>query len=211
MNAILWWLAQNTITIAILVPIVAAACRTCRNRPAVQHMLWTVVLLKFLTPPLVSWPWPLERFGPPEWSILAPETHPRLTVPLKHQLTAVNGTSIEAARIAGIGGQGQHSRAVPFDPARQLRSFANREVLVRAAPGLFCGAWLIGIVFCTAREVRRISRHASLVRLATEASTVSTSNTRASIDECTAWNSSSVRPWSWTPWLSACFTRLPET
>ena len=71
MNAILWWLAQNTITIVILIPIVAAACRLFRNRPAVQHVLWAVVLLKFITPPVVSWPWPVQRFSRPSWSSMA--------------------------------------------------------------------------------------------------------------------------------------------
>ena len=79
MNAILWWLAQNTITIAISIPIVAAACRLCRNRPAVQHVLWAVVLLKFLTPPLVFWPWPVQRFSPAVGSNMALESNPRRT------------------------------------------------------------------------------------------------------------------------------------
>ena len=48
--------AQDTITIAFLIPIVAVACRFCRNRPAVQHVLWAVVLVKFMMPPLVCWP-----------------------------------------------------------------------------------------------------------------------------------------------------------
>ena len=37
-------------------PLVAVACRLCRNRPAVQHLLWAVVLLKFVTPPVVCSP-----------------------------------------------------------------------------------------------------------------------------------------------------------
>jgi hypothetical protein len=61
MNSWLWWLGQNAITVSLLVPFVLLACRRFRNRPAVQHRLWVVVLLKFLTPPLVTWPWTVEE------------------------------------------------------------------------------------------------------------------------------------------------------
>lgn len=61
MNTWLWSLGQDTITVAVLLPFVALACRLVRNRPAVQHALWVVVLLKFLTPPIVSWPWTVEQ------------------------------------------------------------------------------------------------------------------------------------------------------
>jgi beta-lactamase regulating signal transducer with metallopeptidase domain/WD40 repeat protein len=57
MTTILWWLIQNTCTVALLVPIVALVCRSMRNRPALQHALWLVVLVKFVTPPFVAWPW----------------------------------------------------------------------------------------------------------------------------------------------------------
>ena len=63
MNTVLWWLVQNTLAVALLIPFVAVACRLCRNRPAVQHVLWAVVLLKFVTPPVVCWPGNVERFS----------------------------------------------------------------------------------------------------------------------------------------------------
>lgn len=57
MTTMLWWLVQNTITIAILAAVVAMLCRALSKRPALQHLLWLVVLIKFVTPPLVMWPW----------------------------------------------------------------------------------------------------------------------------------------------------------
>jgi beta-lactamase regulating signal transducer with metallopeptidase domain len=53
----LWWLVQNTITVAGLALVVALICRAARLSPAARHVLWLVILLKFLTPPLVHWPW----------------------------------------------------------------------------------------------------------------------------------------------------------
>jgi beta-lactamase regulating signal transducer with metallopeptidase domain len=64
----LWWLAQNTVTAAVLATAVALLCRLGRLGPAVRHALWFVVLLKLLSPPLIAWPWPLPDVGrfPPQ-------------------------------------------------------------------------------------------------------------------------------------------------
>ena len=58
MTSILWWLAQGAVSVAALVVIVLVACRFLRHRPAVRHALWLVVLVKFVTPSLLTWPWP---------------------------------------------------------------------------------------------------------------------------------------------------------
>jgi beta-lactamase regulating signal transducer with metallopeptidase domain len=52
----MWWLAQNAVLTVLLAGIVAIVCRAVRPRPAVRHALWLVVLVKFLTPPLIHWP-----------------------------------------------------------------------------------------------------------------------------------------------------------
>jgi beta-lactamase regulating signal transducer with metallopeptidase domain len=180
MNTILWWLAQNTVAIAILIPIVAAACRLCRNRPAVQHALWAVVLLKFLTPPLVSWPWPVQELSPPAWLILAPALGPSLFSPGEHLAIASDDTPIRAE---ALGDLRRLSTAAHVDAAWQARSFANRATLERAALGLLTALWGIGILVCTARQVRRIGRHAALVRLANEAPEQLTSEIEAVADQ----------------------------
>jgi beta-lactamase regulating signal transducer with metallopeptidase domain len=60
---VLWWLAQNALVASILAGLVALACRWGRFRPAVQHGLWLLVLIKLVTPPLPLWSWT----PPPEW------------------------------------------------------------------------------------------------------------------------------------------------
>jgi beta-lactamase regulating signal transducer with metallopeptidase domain len=59
MNALIWWFLQCSVVAAFAIPIVAVACWFFRRRPAVQHMLWAVILLKFLTPSIIAWPWPI--------------------------------------------------------------------------------------------------------------------------------------------------------
>lgn len=49
-------MAQNTLTTTALVVVVAIGCRLGRFRPAAQHALWVVVLVKFALPPIVCWP-----------------------------------------------------------------------------------------------------------------------------------------------------------
>ena len=52
-----WWTFQNVIITAGLALAVAMTCRLARIGPVARHALWVVVLVKFITPPLVVWPW----------------------------------------------------------------------------------------------------------------------------------------------------------
>jgi beta-lactamase regulating signal transducer with metallopeptidase domain len=59
------WLATTALTNAIaatLLAVVVCALSRCCRRPALSHHLWVIVLLKFLTPPLVEIPvgWKLD-------------------------------------------------------------------------------------------------------------------------------------------------------
>src|SRR5205823_5781308 len=53
------WLLLHTVTVGLLAGLVAALCRCRRLPPAAQHLLWLVVLVKLLTPPVLAWPWAL--------------------------------------------------------------------------------------------------------------------------------------------------------
>ena len=52
-----WWIFQSLVTTAALAAMVALICRFGRIGPVARHALWVVVLVKFITPPLVVWPW----------------------------------------------------------------------------------------------------------------------------------------------------------
>jgi beta-lactamase regulating signal transducer with metallopeptidase domain len=62
----LMWFAETTIVAAILALVAVALGKQRRVAPSFRHALWLVVLIKFLTPPLVSWPWATE-WRPLEW------------------------------------------------------------------------------------------------------------------------------------------------
>ncbi len=54
----LWWFAETTLVAAGLAVVAALAGRLRSIGPTARHALWLVVLVKLMTPPLVSWPWP---------------------------------------------------------------------------------------------------------------------------------------------------------
>ncbi len=54
----LWWFAETTLVAAGLAVVAALAGRLRSIGPTARHVLWLVVLVKLMTPPLVSWPWP---------------------------------------------------------------------------------------------------------------------------------------------------------
>ena len=52
-----WWIAQHAATTALAILVVLVICRLAPHRPALAHALWVALLLKFVVPPLVNWPW----------------------------------------------------------------------------------------------------------------------------------------------------------
>lgn len=71
----IWWIIQNTISAVVMAAVVTAICRFTRIRPAARHALWLLVLIKLVTPPLVSWPlslpdltkWVEEKWMEEKW------------------------------------------------------------------------------------------------------------------------------------------------
>ncbi len=54
----LWWFAETTVVAAGLAVVASLAGRVRSIGPTTRHTLWLVVLIKLMTPPLISWPWP---------------------------------------------------------------------------------------------------------------------------------------------------------
>ncbi len=102
------WLIVHTAVTAAMALVAAAACRWLRLSPAARHLLWLVVLIKLLTPPVVCWPWTLPVFGssavPPPAAAgrVAPETRTIVIVdqePIADRAPADQGA--ESAASAG--------------------------------------------------------------------------------------------------------------
>ena len=51
------WFAETTVVAGMLALVAVVASRLRPIGPSVRHALWLVVLIKLVTPPLVSWPW----------------------------------------------------------------------------------------------------------------------------------------------------------
>jgi hypothetical protein len=51
-----WWFFQNAVVTAVLAAGVLVMCRFVRLGPVARHALWVLVLVKFVTPPIVAWP-----------------------------------------------------------------------------------------------------------------------------------------------------------
>jgi beta-lactamase regulating signal transducer with metallopeptidase domain len=114
MNAttILWWMAQNTLSIAVLAGIVCLVSTWWKHRPALQHALWVVVLLKFLMPPVVAWPWSVQQMAEfAGWSRGVP------------------------ARTASVESIEHASETAAVDQLSALRDAASDPLPVVAAPG----------------------------------------------------------------------------
>ena len=75
----LWWMLQTSVVATALIVVVAAVCRLGRLRPAVQHALWLVVLLKLATPNVAQWPWSVgelsEQLGVHEGTVAGITDH----------------------------------------------------------------------------------------------------------------------------------------
>jgi beta-lactamase regulating signal transducer with metallopeptidase domain len=134
------WFAFHLLVVAVLAVLVEVICRTLRPRPSICHLLWLAVLIKLMTPPVVSWPWAVsdaggfERFAVLEFAA-APAGEP----------AAPNGH--------GLG------RAASSAPPAAPQPFA----IDLLSTGIF--VWLFGAVCAAAlqafrfRKLQRISRH----------------------------------------------------
>lgn len=64
----LGWIAETTVVTAGIALVALLASRLLANNPTIRHALWLVVLIKLITPPLVSWPW-AARWQALDWPI----------------------------------------------------------------------------------------------------------------------------------------------
>lgn len=111
-----WWLFQNVVMTAVLAAAVAVTCRLSRFGPVARHALWVLVLIKFVTPPLVLWPWPApDPFGvaaldAPARSVARdqsqltplPRTQPSARAAARSQLVEPETTTAASAAVTSI-------------------------------------------------------------------------------------------------------------
>ncbi len=54
------WIVETTLMASGLAVVAALACRLRVVGPATRHVLWLVVLVRLVTPPVFSWPWAVD-------------------------------------------------------------------------------------------------------------------------------------------------------
>jgi beta-lactamase regulating signal transducer with metallopeptidase domain len=151
----LWWLAQNLVVAALLAAVVAILCRLAHPGPALRHALWLLVLIKLLTPPVVSWPWQL----PDSSHFLSPEAGPArdlplapMNEPLAGELADVLAFQADAEPAAGVGGVASAST-----------SESGRHAWL---PRLALGLWFSGTALVATLHLLRIGRFRGLLKRA---------------------------------------------
>ena len=146
-----WWIFQSLVTTAALAALVAVVCRFGRIGPVARHALWVVVLVKFIAPPIVVWPW------------AAPDPL-GLARNMSHEISIA--ADAEPAGAVGDASQRREAMEVLATPSSQ------RHVAPPAAVGsispwtLFALVWIAGSLCIGVVEVLRQVRLARRVRLA---------------------------------------------
>ncbi|MEO8481152.1 MAG: M56 family metallopeptidase [Acidobacteriota bacterium] len=155
-----WWLTQHLATVAVLAAAVQVTTRLLRAGPGLRHLLWTIVLIKLVLPPVLAWPWALES-GPVGWS--PGPSGPGTALDLKAQ-----GSTVDR------GVQGSEGGSQTLDPTLQ----GSTEILTtsvatklnafdwRAVAGLLwiAGSCLFGCVHAVrAWRMRQLMRGARAV------------------------------------------------
>lgn len=149
-----WWVFQNIAVTAVLAIVVAAACRARRLGPVARHALWVLVLVKFVTPPLVAWPWA----APDPWGVSVLDVRlqapPTDVAPVLDQPQAVDRT-------------GEHATA--SDPAEVARRDLPDRSAARTAAMAWrwlVGMWAAGSLWLVVIEGARLARLNRRVRAA---------------------------------------------
>lgn len=63
-SAMVAWLVGNTL-VALLISIAALVADRCLKRPAIAHLCWVIVLVKLVTPPVITFAIPIDLAEPP--------------------------------------------------------------------------------------------------------------------------------------------------
>ena len=150
------WLIVHSVVAAMLAVVVAAANRCFRLAPAARHLLWLIVLIKLLTPPVLYWPWPLPGFGTaPAAPVLplAEASSPPVPSPVGNAGTVVIDLPPQIDGGPAIDGSAPPAPTAPPLPMRQAAAPAfSWEWLAAAASWI----WLAGAMVCALRQGWRI-------------------------------------------------------
>ncbi|HEX5069726.1 MAG TPA: M56 family metallopeptidase [Vicinamibacterales bacterium] len=149
-----WWLFQNLVVTALVAGVVALVCRTTRVGPVVRHALWLLVLIKFVTPPVLVWPWS----APDPLGLAALDARQAAAIDLAAAgMPSVAGSAVSAIEPTA----GFVEISTPAAPV--ARSTAG---LAAAAWPWLIAIWIAGSVYVLMLETVRLARLARQIRRA---------------------------------------------
>jgi beta-lactamase regulating signal transducer with metallopeptidase domain len=146
-----WWLFQNVVVTALLAGVVALVCRTTRLGPVARHALWVIVLVKFIVPPVLVWPWA----APDPLGVAAIGAHQASAL----VVTPSANDPIAAAAVATVGPV--DLAAATASPMGSVAPTAA-DIAVRAWPWLLA-MWIAGSLWMLTIETARLVRVARAV------------------------------------------------
>jgi beta-lactamase regulating signal transducer with metallopeptidase domain len=154
---------SNALLATVLAACVYLLAKGVRN-PRVIHLLWAVVLVKLLTPPIVSWPVPLPAFG----LAATRDVRPARDLGLRAGSLPEEPLSIPSAREGpGLSGAGPSDAG----PSGVVHRAAPGAVHLAAEHVALLAAWAVWLSWCLVylsvcwrrhRRLRRWLRHARL-------------------------------------------------
>jgi beta-lactamase regulating signal transducer with metallopeptidase domain len=164
---------SNAIAAVVLAVVLAGVAAVCR-RPALVHSLWALVLLKLVTPPIISVPvpWPAPAPAPTLTTIPPPASIP---VPLEEPPSAGDAIpeppdlgTIPFGEIAGLPPVGEPLQVLapelaPDAPPARGDGWPGPPV---AWPAILLTLWLAGSIGWLTLAVVRIARFRRLLRFA---------------------------------------------
>ena len=159
-----WWVFQNVVATAILAMVVAGVCRTFRISPGIRHALWMLVLIKFVTPPVLTWPWQV----PDPLGIQALDARPETD---SRWVAVAEPVGASGPR---VGAPGLQTRGTDRAVSPNLIGTQNESANLQAKPEDQWLAWLLGLWAAVAIvmlivEAVRLLRVARAVRSAGDA------------------------------------------
>ena len=160
------WLLEATLSNALVATamalVVVALARFLRHRPAVVHAMWLIVLLKLVTPPLVSVPVKFGWEARPAFQMALPESAVEFIgdVPLGAETGDRQSGAVEEVSesdVAALVAELQRMRAASDLQSTTISKFWLPSVLI---------LWLVGTVVWTMFAAVRIVRFSWLLRAA---------------------------------------------
>jgi len=162
----LWWFAETSLIAGLLAVLAAGFSRLRPISPTTRHLLWLAVLIKFLTPPLVSSPWAVA--WPAE---TMPAAEPTAVKPVRPPASVPAVEAVVAPRVVLTSWPSATEPDKPVlaatsfpKPARTLPT-VDREAVRR----WLLGGWLLGSVLVGLVQVVRIHRFHRRLRQAVPA------------------------------------------